>query len=89
MATNMARPDQHCCKANAHWVRKYIIDYSMLAVPEALGPSNVSQVVDLSSDNIYAPAYAIYGIVPELCQTYRTETFPLGRSAPPSEMVAV
>jgi hypothetical protein len=25
MATNMARPDQHCCKANAHWVRKYII----------------------------------------------------------------
>lgn len=34
----------------------------MLAIPEALGPSNVSQVVDLSAenDNIYAPAYAIY-----------------------------
>ena len=38
------------------------IYYSMLAIPEALGPSNVSQVVDLSAenDNIYAPAYAIY-----------------------------
>lgn len=27
---------------------------------EALGPSNASQVVDLSTDNIYAPMYAIY-----------------------------
>jgi hypothetical protein len=38
------------------------IYYSMLAVAETLGPSNVSQVVDLSAenDNIYAPSYAIY-----------------------------
>jgi hypothetical protein len=36
------------------------IYYSTLLSAEALGPSNTSQVVDLSTDNIYAPMYAIY-----------------------------
>ncbi|KAJ9114611.1 hypothetical protein QFC22_005484 [Naganishia vaughanmartiniae] len=38
------------------------IYYSTLAIAEALGPSNTSQVVDMSpqNDNIYAPMYAIY-----------------------------
>lgn len=34
--------------------------YSTLLSAEALGPSNASQVVDLTTDNIYAPMYAIY-----------------------------
>ncbi|KAJ9111439.1 hypothetical protein QFC19_001208 [Naganishia cerealis] len=36
--------------------------YSTLAIAETLGPSNASQVVDLSpqNNNIYAPMYAIY-----------------------------
>lgn len=36
--------------------------YSTLAVAETLGPSNNSQVVDLTpqNNNIYAPMYAIY-----------------------------
>ncbi len=36
--------------------------YSTLVVAEALGSSNVSQIVDLNADNgnIFAPAYAVY-----------------------------
>jgi hypothetical protein len=38
------------------------IFYAALAVAEALGNSNTSQIVDLqaNADNIYTPAYAIY-----------------------------
>lgn len=38
------------------------IFYSVLAVAEALGPSNTSRVMDLGANNgsIYTPAYAIY-----------------------------
>lgn len=75
----------------------------MLAIPEALGPSNVSQVVDLSAenDNIYAPAYAIYenGVPVRLAlfnyvsdssgASDYTATISLGGADPPSGNVSV
>jgi len=38
------------------------IYYSAMVMAEALGPSNATQVIDLTANgnNIYSPAYAIY-----------------------------